>query len=375
MRQVFLCEPYGGARLLAAIFGEDAPLSEQASLPGHAIRADAGGLRLAPARLPGAETQGAIYDLGQAARERLDFWMAAIGTKPLVAGATRAGRRVMVDTYLLPREEASRDWTRDLWAGEWHDLACEAAEEAMRHFGERDVKDMPGLMTGIGFRALARARGAVDATPVGLRSGLGGRDVEPLRMDLPYAEYFCVEEHWLRHRRFDGEMSAPILRAAFTSGDAVTVLPYDPVRGAVLLIEQFRAGPLARRDPRPWCLEAVAGRCDPMEAPEQTARREAREEAELELGRLERVAGYYPSPGIMAEYIIGYVGEADLGGAGGNHGLAAEQEDIRAIVLPLEEALAAVASGEVNNAPLLLSLQWLEKHRARLSAEWGGSES
>ena len=97
-------------------------------------------------------------------------------------------------------------------------------------------------------------------------------------------------------------------RAVFTSGDAVTVLPFDPRAGTVLLIEQFRAGPYARRDPRPWCIEAVAGRCDRPEPPEATARREAREEAGLELGRLERIAGYYPSPGIAAEYITAFVG-------------------------------------------------------------------
>ena len=122
-----------------------------------------------------------------------------------------------------------------------------------------------------------------------------------------------MEEHRLRHRRFDGGMSDALDRAVFTSGDAVTVLPFDPRAGTVLLIEQFRAAPYARRDPHPWCLETVAGRCDRPEPPEATARREAREEAGLELGRLERIAGYYPSPGIAAEYITAFVAEADLG--------------------------------------------------------------
>ena len=38
----------------------------------------------------------------------------------------------------------------------------------------------------------------------------------------------AMEEHRLRHRRFDGAMSEPLDRAVFTSGDAVTVLPFDP---------------------------------------------------------------------------------------------------------------------------------------------------
>jgi len=150
----------------------------------------------------------------------------------------------------------------------------------------------------------------------------------------------------------------------------VTVLPFDARRDAVLLIEQFRAGPHARRDPRPWCLEAVAGRCDKLEPPEATARREAREEAGLEFGRVERIAAYYPTPGIAAEFITAFVGEADLGASGGVHGLDEEDEDIRAIVVPVAEALAAAEGGEINNAPLLLSLFWLARHHLRLAAAW-----
>ena len=139
----------------------------------------------------------------------------------------------------------------------------------------------------------------------------------------------------------------------------------------MLLIEQFRAGPHARRDPAAVAASRPSpGACDPLESAEATARREAREEAGLELGRLERVAAYYPSPGIMAEHITAFVGEADLGAAGGTHGLAEEHEDIRAFVVPLDAALAAVASGEINNAPLLIALLWLAQHRTRLAAAW-----
>jgi ADP-ribose pyrophosphatase len=116
----------------------------------------------------------------------------------------------------------------------------------------------------------------------------------------------------LSHRRFDGGMSPLITREIFISGDAVTVLPYDPVRDRVLLIEQFRTGALGRGDPLPWQLEAIAGRIDPGEAPEDAARREAVEEAGLMLGRLEPVAEYYPSPGAMTEYIYSYVALCDL---------------------------------------------------------------
>jgi nudix-type nucleoside diphosphatase (YffH/AdpP family) len=373
MREVFLVEPLGDARLFAAITGADLGESGAvaAELPGHAIAATEDGIALGLARRPEARASGLVVSLEAEARARLDYWMAASRAAPLVAGALVAGQRRMVDTFVLHPAVTDQDWTRARWDGEWHDLVCEAAEEVARHFALTGVERIPELMLGIGYRALARARGRRNATPVALRSGLGAGDIEEQRFDIAYANYFCVEEHLLRFRRFDGAFSAPVERAVFTSGDAATIVPYDPKRDAILLIEQFRPGPYARRDPRPWCLETIAGRCDPMESAETTARREAEEEAAVSIGRVERIGGYYPSPGTMSEYIEAFVGEADLGEAGGDHGLAAEDENIRGFVVPLGTALAAVASGEVNNAPLLLSLLWLEKHAERLRRDWG----
>ena len=254
--------------------------------------------------------------------------------------------------------------------GEDRARLVEALVEIMGQYGRRPAAEMPALLHGIGIRALGRARARSGAVPVVLGTAHGPGDVETVERDFAYANYFGLEEHRLRHRRFDGTMSDVVGRGVFTSGDAVTVLPFDPRAGTVLMIEQFRAGPYVRQDPRPWSLETVAGRCDRAEPLEETARREAREEAGLELGRIERIAAYYPSPGIMSEYITAFAAEADLSAAGGVHGLAEEHEDIRTIVVPLADALAAAAAGEINNAPLLLSLYWLDRNAARLSAQW-----
>ena len=115
--------------------------------------------------------------------------------------------------------------------------------------------------------------------------------------DVPYARYFGVEEHHLRLRRINGSWSATMMRAVLASGDAVTLLPWDPVSETVLLVEQLRAGHIARHDPKPWSLGAIAGRCDVLEPYEDVAGREASEEAGLQIGRLERISGYYPRQG------------------------------------------------------------------------------
>lgn len=201
-----------------------------------------------------------------------------------------------------------------------------------------------------------------------------GVDIAVSRRDEPYSRYFAVEEYALSFRRFDGSMSPTIERAVFVSGDAATVLPYDPRRDRVLLIEQFRPGPFARGDAQPWLLEPIAGRIDPGETPEEAARREAHEEAGLELGRLIEVGHYYPSPAAKAEFLYTYVALADLpDGIEGNtaRGMASEVEDIRAHLLDFAGLMALVASGEAANGPLLLSAWWLAAHRDALRAEAG----
>ncbi len=196
--------------------------------------------------------------------------------------------------------------------------------------------------------------------PTSLRHKAGQNDVQIIAQTVPYRDYFSVSETHLTHRRFDGTTSAVIKRAAFLTGDAVTVLPYDPLRKRVLFIEQFRAGPLARGDAQPWSLEAIAGRIDAGETPEDAARREALEEAGLTLGPLHPIAAYYPSPGAVNEFLYSFVAICDLpDGIAGIHGLASEQEDIRGHLVSLEHLMDLVRSGEVNNAPLILTAQWL----------------
>ena len=51
--------------------------------------------------------------------------------------------------------------------------------------------------------------------------------------------------------------------AVFMQGSAVSVLPYDPIRDTVLLVEQFRPPVFLINDPEPWLWEAVAGMIDP----------------------------------------------------------------------------------------------------------------
>jgi nudix-type nucleoside diphosphatase (YffH/AdpP family) len=234
----------------------------------------------------------------------------------------------------------------------------------MDAFGQFDPDRVRHRLGSLRVAAASRVR-AAGAAARGLRQGSGEVTLTARRQ--AHAGFFGLEVMDLSHRRFDGGMSPLITREIFISGDAVTVLPYDPVRDRVLLIEQFRTGALGRGDPLPWQLEAIAGRIDPGEAPEDAARREAVEEAGLMLGRLEPVAEYYPSPGAMTEYIYSYVALCDLpDGVAGVFGAKEEAEDIKGHLLSFDALMAAVVGGEVANAPLILTALWLQRERGRL---------
>lgn len=248
--------------------------------------------------------------------------------------------------------------------------ALALAQAVMAGFGHLSPDAVRARLGSLRVAAASAAR-AADAAGRGLRAGSGEVALHARRPS--HAGFFGLDVLDLAHRRFDGAMSPNLRREVFVSGDAVTVLPYDPIRDRVLVVEQFRAGPLGRGDPLPWQLEAIAGRIDPGETPEDCARREAVEEAGLYLGRLEKVADYYPSPGAMTEFIYSFVALCDLpDSSAGVFGQIDEAEDIRGQILPFEALMAAVAGGEVANAPLILTALWLQRERGRLR---GNAES
>ncbi len=143
------------------------------------------------------------------------------------------------------------------------------------------------------------------------------------------------------------------------------MLPYDPARGKVVLIEQFRAGAIHGDGP-PWLIECVAGVIEQGENEEQVALRECVEEAGCEITRLEPISRYAVSPGGTTEHCSLFCGIVDSDGVGGIHGLAHENEDIRVLVVDSEEAYAGLRDGRIRSSATIIALQWLELNEARL---------
>lgn len=195
-------------------------------------------------------------------------------------------------------------------------------------------------------------------------------DVDLIERKVAWQGYYRMDVYRLRYRRFAGGWSEPIEREVFERGKAAAVVPYDPQRDEVVMIRQFRPGAYAAgRDP--WLWEVVAGIIEPGETPESVVRREAKEEADLDISDLVRICEYLVSPGGTSEVCTLFGARTDSSRAGGVHGLASEHEDIAVEALPFAKAIALLNEDKINNAKTIIGLQWLALNRNALRQRWG----
>jgi nudix-type nucleoside diphosphatase (YffH/AdpP family) len=158
---------------------------------------------------------------------------------------------------------------------------------------------------------------------------------------------------WLRS---DGSWQT-LSRETYDRGNGATLLPYDPKRRTVLLTRQFRF-PAYVNGCDDLLIEAAAGLLDEA-SPEECIRKEIEEELGLELGPTRQIFSCFMSPGSVTERLHFFVAEYSPGmrrGRGG--GNADEGEDIEVLELPLDEALAMIGTGAIQDAKTILLLQY-----------------
>ncbi|MGR3804840.1 NUDIX domain-containing protein [Marinibacterium profundimaris] len=367
MAEIFLFGRLRHAPLLEIVLGRPvAALVRPARLPGHkpVLAGPRGPVTLIPdpggAGAPGLLLGG----LTDVEIERLHFYCAVHGAAPLDVTTDGGEATAFVTQAPEAPKDGAGDFDPDTWQAEGAPHAMLVAVEVMAQYGRWPAKDFGAhRLKAIETRAAARLRAPQRARPS--RFDLD-RDVELQARTLPYLNFFSVTEVNLRHRQFDGSMGPVINRAAIGVGDAAIVLPYDPVRDEVLLVQQFRAAPYIAGDTAPWTWEAPAGLVDPGESPETAAYREAEEEAKVRLSRLERVAGAYSSTGSSTEFSHIFVGIADLDGAGELGGLEAEGEDIHGEVMAFDAFFDDLQAGRFVNLQLVTAGLWLALNRERL---------
>ncbi len=194
------------------------------------------------------------------------------------------------------------------------------------------------------------------------------QDIQIISKETLFQGFFRIVKYRFKHKLFQGGWSKVIERELFERGHATALLPYDPQKDQVVIIEQIRVGALEQH--HPWQLEIIAGMIDRNESAIEVACREAVEEAGVVIGRTEAITSYYPSAGGCSEKLDVYVGEVDSSQATGIHGLDYEGEDIKVHVISRQQAYQLVKDGIIENGASIIALQWLELNYQNLQSKW-----
>ncbi|MDF1671506.1 MAG: NUDIX domain-containing protein [Roseovarius sp.] len=364
MTSFFVYGSLASPAILDVILGQgDAPLGQVGVLSGHRAAQGSGPFPWACPADDHSITGKVLNDLDKDACTRLSFVIEALGGREDSALIQTDNGNIRAR---FARGTPASPSTLDDNVLQMIELF--AAQEIMSYFKRVEASDLVWRRAMILSRAASR-QAADTPKPADLRSATDRDQIEVHKVKTPHEGFYLTRSYQLTHPKFDGSTSAQLRREVFVASDAAIVLPYDPVRDRVLIVEQFRMGPFGRGDTRPWMLEPVAGRLDAGETPEQCARRECKEEAGITLRRLDKIASHYSSPGASSEYFHLFLGLCDLpDDAPGLGGLDSEQEDIRIHIVSYDRAMALLDTGEADNGPLILALLWLSKTRDALRA-------
>jgi ADP-ribose pyrophosphatase len=183
-----------------------------------------------------------------------------------------------------------------------------------------------------------------------------------------FDDVFKIEDARLHFERHDGRMSEPVRRLKFERGDSVAALVVNAERKTVLLTEQFRYPTLEKGGG--WLIEIMAGSIEDGETPIDCVRREIREELGIDAERIERieqVATFFVSPGGSSERIVLFCAVVtDIARVAPGGGEASEGEDIAVLEWPLDEFLAKLQSGGLNDAKTIIAGYWLRENLPRI---------
>lgn len=201
------------------------------------------------------------------------------------------------------------------------------------------------------------------------------KDFEIIHRETLSQGYFRIDRFHIRQELYQGGWSDVFTREVMDTGkNAAFVLLFDPNEDKVVMIEEFRPGPMANNDD-PYLLQCVAGIVDPGETSEATARRECMEEAGCEVFELQKIFSYYPSPGCQSQETTLFVGRTKAPEDGSIHGLPDEGENIKVVVMDAAKAINELYTGNLRDASSIIAMQWFSLHRTDLRSRWLVSEA
>ena len=172
-----------------------------------------------------------------------------------------------------------------------------------------------------------------------------------------YSGFFSLNKYEFIHKKHNGEWTNSVEREVFSGAHVSTLLPYDPIKKEIILIQQFRAGVLSRYD-KDYLYEIVAGIIDEGERPEETAKRECFEETGCKVKKIIPIQAYFPAPGSSESYYHLYLGEINSFDGERITGLQEENEDILVKSFKIDDLREMLKEKKIINGLTLIALQW-----------------
>lgn len=176
-------------------------------------------------------------------------------------------------------------------------------------------------------------------------------------------EPVLLSDNWYKLRKFTFDYQRKNgawetqSREAYDRGNGATILLHNPATDTVILTRQFRLPTFINGNPTGMLIETCAGLLDD-EHPDAAILRETEEETGYRLTAVHKVLEAYMSPGSVTERLFFYLAEyssaTEQRGGGG-----IEEEEIEVLELPLAQALAMVATGEIQDGKTIILLQHL----------------
>jgi nudix-type nucleoside diphosphatase (YffH/AdpP family) len=176
-------------------------------------------------------------------------------------------------------------------------------------------------------------------------------------------DWFVLKKTTFDYRRSDGTWQRQS-RETYDRGHGATILLYNRELQTVVLVRQFRF-PAYGKNHDGFLIETAAGLLDEA-LPEVRIKAEVEEETGYRIGEVTKVFEAFMSPGSVTERLHFFVAEYDPAsrpGSGG--GLAEEGEDIEVLELPMAQAMAMMASGEIADGKTIMLLQYAALHLLR----------
>jgi nudix-type nucleoside diphosphatase (YffH/AdpP family) len=150
-------------------------------------------------------------------------------------------------------------------------------------------------------------------------------------------------------------------RETYDRGNGATILLYNLERRSVVLTRQFRF-PAYVNGHSGMLVEAAAGLLDEA-SPEERVKAETEEETGYRVSQVAKIFEAFMSPGSVTEKLYFFVAEYDgalKAATGGGH--RSEGEDIEVLELSIDDAMAAIGAGEIQDGKTIMLLQYAFIH-------------